>query len=56
MDLIARRVIAKREGENVTEEILQEYADPNSQKYNEMLEDIRKSLTSLPSDSTDLMI
>ena len=40
MDLIARRVIAKREGMDVS----QEYSDPNSVCYQEMLEDIRKEL------------
>ncbi len=44
MDLIARRVIAKREGDNVSEEVLKEYANPNSEKYQAMLEDIRKEL------------
>ncbi len=39
MDLIARRVIQKRE-EKVTEDILQEYADPDSSRYQDMLEDI----------------
>ena len=39
-------------------EVLQEYADPNSQKYNEMLEDIRKELnfTSLRFHRLDDMI
>ena len=44
MDLIARRVIAEYEGENVSEETLQVYADPNSEQYNNMLEGIRKQL------------
>lgn len=43
MDLITRRVIQQREGE-VTEERLQEYADPDSQCYKEMVEEIRKRL------------
>ena len=40
MDLITRRVIAKREGDNVSREILDTYADPDSQNYKEMLEEI----------------
>ncbi|MCI7181618.1 MAG: amidophosphoribosyltransferase [Schaedlerella sp.] len=43
MDLITRRVIQEREGE-VTQEILDEYADPCCAKYDEMLEEIRKRL------------
>ena len=44
MDLITRRVIAKREGENVSREVLDTYADPDSQNYKEMLEEIEKEL------------
>lgn len=45
MDLITRRVIAKLEGtEDVPEAILQEYTDPNSEKYEQMIEEIRKEL------------
>lgn len=44
MDLIARRVIAEYEGDNVTEDTLRNYADPNSEKYDAMLEGIRKQL------------
>ena len=44
MDLITRRVIAKREGENVSDRTLADYADPNSTNYKEMLEEIRKEL------------
>lgn len=45
MDLITRRVIAKLEGtENVSDEILQQYADPDSAKYEQMVEEIRKEL------------
>lgn len=58
MDLIARRVIARREGDNVTEEVLKDYADPNSRNYHEMLEEIRKELnfTSLRYHRLDDMI
>lgn len=41
LDLITRRIIAERE-EEVTPEILAEYADPTSKKYDEMVEEIRK--------------
>ena len=45
MDLITRRVIAKLEGtEDVPEDVLQEYADPESEKYGQMVEEIRKEL------------
>ncbi|MBQ6889229.1 MAG: amidophosphoribosyltransferase [Lachnospiraceae bacterium] len=44
MDLITRRVIDRLENGNVTDEILQEYADPESTKYEQMVEEIRKEL------------
>lgn len=45
MDLITRRVISRLEGtDSVPEEVLQEYADPNSKKYEIMVEEIRKEL------------
>lgn len=44
MDLITRRVIREREGENVSREILDDYANPCSKRYEEMLETIRKEL------------
>lgn len=45
MDLITRRVISKLEGtDEVADEVLQEYADPNSEKYEIMVEEIRKEL------------
>lgn len=45
MDLITRRVIARLEGtEDVSEEILQQYTDPESSKYDQMVEEIRKEL------------
>ena len=44
MDLITRRVIARREGQNVDDKILADYADPDSTNYKEMLEEIRKEL------------
>ncbi len=44
MDLITRRVIAKLEGAPATESILQEYTDPESERYANMIEAIRKEL------------
>ncbi len=44
MELIARNVINELEGENVSREVLEEYADPNSEKYENMVEGIRKKL------------
>ncbi len=44
MDLIGRRVIAEREGDNVSQELLYNYADPNSDNYAAMLEGIREQL------------
>ncbi len=42
MDLIARRVIDRLEHGNVTDKVLEEYADPESPKYEQMVEEIRK--------------
>ncbi len=57
-DLITRRVIREREGENVSDEVLESYADPDSTNYKEMLEDIRKQLgfTSLRFHRLDDMV
>ena len=45
MDLITRRVIARLEGtENPSKEVLKEYTDPDSKKYETMIEEIRKEL------------
>ncbi|MDD6340452.1 MAG: amidophosphoribosyltransferase [Butyrivibrio sp.] len=44
MDLITRRVIARLENGNVTDEVLQEYADPDSPKYEKMVDEICKEL------------
>lgn len=43
-DLIARYIIAKREGDNISDDVLYNYADPDSDNYREMLEDIRRQL------------
>ena len=58
MDLITRRVILKREGELHCEDKLEDYANPDSQNYKEMLEEIRKELhfTSLRYHRLDDMI
>lgn len=58
MDLISRRVIARLENGNITDEILQEYADPESEKYENMVEEIRKELkfTSLRFNRLDDML
>ncbi|MBP5472170.1 MAG: amidophosphoribosyltransferase, partial [Lachnospiraceae bacterium] len=44
MDLITRRVIERLEGGNVTPDLLKQYADPDSEKYAQMLEEIRKEM------------
>ena len=44
MDLITRRIIADKEGADVSDEVLKEYSDPNSERYESMLEEIRKQL------------
>ena len=59
MDLITRRVIARLEGsEDVSDEVLSEYANPESDKYNTMVEEIRKELnfTSLRFNRLDDML
>ena len=58
MDLITRRVIERLENGNVTTEVLKEYADPESEKYENMVEEIRKELkfTSLRFNRLDDMI
>lgn len=57
-DLITRRVIREKEGENVSEELLSEYANPDSERYNDMVEAIRNKLnfTSLRYHRLDDMI
>ncbi|MCI8503246.1 MAG: amidophosphoribosyltransferase [Dorea sp.] len=42
MELITRRTVKEREGDNCPEEVLNEYADPCSLRYAQMIEDIRK--------------
>ena len=40
MELITRQVIEKREGPNCPQEVLDEYADPHTEKYEQMVQDI----------------
>ena len=59
MDLISRRVIARLEGtEDVPQDVLDQYADPESEKYAQMVEEIRKELcfTSLGYNRLDDML
>lgn len=59
MDLITRRVISRLEKtSDVPNDVLQEYADPNSEKYQIMVEEIRKELnfTSLQYNRLDDLI
>lgn len=44
MDLITRRIINQFEGDNVSEEVLAKYTDPDSPEYAKMIEEIRKQL------------
>lgn len=57
-DLITRRIIREKEGENVSEEVLSEYANPDTSRYNDMIEAIRTKLnfTSLRYHRLDDMI
>ena len=43
LDLITRRIIQEKEGDNAVN-VLQEYANPDSEKYAYMVEEIRKQL------------
>ena len=44
MDLITRRIIREREGDDVSMETLKDYADPESRNYKEMLDEICRQL------------
>ena len=44
LDLITRRIIRDREGDTVSQELLEDYADPDSTNYQEMVEEIRRRL------------
>lgn len=58
MDLITRRVIERLENGNVTDEVLKEYTDPDSEKYKTMVDEICKELhfTSLRFNRLDDML
>ena len=58
MDLITRRVITELEGREPDDEIIKEYADPDSEKYQKMIDVICKQLhfTSLRYHRLDDMI
>ena len=58
MELISRRVIEELEGGPVSKEVLQEYADPDTEKYANMIEKIREKLnfTSLRFNRLDDMM
>lgn len=58
MELIARRVIRELEGEEVSKEVLQEYADPDNPKYQKMVDKICEKLnfTSLRYHRLDNML
>ena len=44
MDLITRRTIARLEGGEVSQEVLEEYTNPETDRYKAMVEEIRKEL------------
>ena len=58
MELITRNVIEELEGKDVSEETLREYTNPDSEKYEQMVEGIRKKLnfTSLKFNRLDDML
>ena len=58
MELIARQVISEEEGEKVERTILEDYANPDSDRYHKMLEKIRQKLnfTTLAYNRLDDMI
>ncbi|MBR6328597.1 MAG: amidophosphoribosyltransferase [Lachnospiraceae bacterium] len=58
MELITRNVIQELEGDNVSEETLREYANPDSEKYERMVEGIKEKLnfTSLRFNRLDDML
>jgi len=58
MDLITRRTIKKLEGDNVSEETLAKYADPDTEEYKTMVEEMRKEMhfTSLQFNRLDDML
>ena len=57
-ELIARRVITEEEGADVSREVLEDYANPDSPKYTAMVEKIKEKLnfTSLRYNRLDDML
>ena len=58
MELIARRIIAREEGENVERVILDDYANPDSDRYHKMLDLMQEEMnfSSLSFNRLDDMI
>ena len=58
MELIARRIISREEGEDVSREIIEEYANPDSDRYKNMVKGICKQMnfTSLNYNRLDDML
>lgn len=58
MELIARRIISREEGEDVSRDIIEEYANPDSDRYKNMVAGICKQMnfTSLNYNRLDDMI
>ena len=58
MELIARRVIAKEEGEDVSRDVLEDYCNPDSDRYHKMLDKICEQMgfTSLAYNRLDDMM
>ena len=58
LELIARRIIAEKEGDNVSDEVLAEYANPDSERYKDMLSTMsdRMHFTSLAFNRLDDLI
>jgi len=44
MDLITRQIIKEKEGDNISPEVLYEYSNPDSKRYIQMQEEIRKKM------------
>ena len=58
LDLIARKIIAELEGGAVSKEVLEEYSNPETERYKNMQEEIRKIMhfTSLKFNRIDDMV
>ena len=58
MELIARRVVSQEEGGEVDRTILEDYCNPDSDRYHKMLDEIRKQMgfTSLAFNRLDDMM